>query len=383
MNGILNVKHLAFFALFLVTPALAQAPKRDVPLPAVMVTKPIQKTMSDQFVFSGTLVAKDEILIFPEIEGLRITNLLSEEGDKVKKGQVLLRLNDEQLQISLKQAEATRDKAKAGIEQAKNNMTLADAAFDEAKLAFERAKALLERKDIAPAVFDQRNSAYISAKARVASSKDGLHVAEADFALIEAQINDVKLRLSRTEIKAPVDGLISRRTAKVGQTASMAAPEPLFRLIGSGLVELEGDVLETRLAALKSGQKVLVANTIQGEIRLVPSEVSAITRLGRVRVALPPDSALKVGAFARAVVSIETRESLTLPASAININDDGSTDIQRVIDGKIKTQKVQTGIKQEGRVEIRDGVKADDMIVVRSGPFLRDGDAIKPINEVK
>jgi HlyD family secretion protein len=375
------VKKTLIFALLMSTSVFAQTAKREIPVPSVMVTSPMIKSMSDQFTFSGTLVARDEALIFPEIEGLRITNLLVEEGDRVKKGQTLLRLNDEQLQISLKQAEAGRDKAKAGLEQAKNNILLADAAYDEARLAYDRAKALLERKDIAPAVFDQRNAAYLSAKTRVASSKDGLNLAAADLALIEAQMNDVKLRLTRAEIKAPVDGIISRRTAKIGQLASMLVPEPLFRLISNGLVELEGDVLETRLAKLKPGQRVTVGDGVQGEIRLVPSEVSAATRLGRVRVSLPPDASLKVGAFARAVVSIESREGLTLPSSAININDDTTTDVQTVVGGKIMTKKVKTGIKANGLTEIREGLSANDIIVVRSGPFLRDGDAVKPITE--
>lgn len=372
--------------LLLSSASFAQSPKREIPIPAIAVVKPVKKLMQEKFIFSGTLVARDEYLVSTEIDGLRITNILAEEGDKVKKGQVLARLNDEILQVQLKQFEASLDKAKAGVSQARSNIVQADASLEEAKAQYNRAFALLEKKDIAPTIYDQRLVAFKLAESRALSARDGLKLSEADAKLIEAQKADTVIRLSRTEIKAPVDGIISRRTAKVGQMVAGSNIEPLFRIIAGGLIELEGDILETRLTALKAGQKVNVVSAgieTTGDIRLVPSEVDRNTRLGRVRVALNPDANLKLGSFARGTVNVLERDGLAVPSSAIAVQDNGDIEIQVVKSDTVQTRKVTIGIKAEGLTEVRTGLEAGEQVVVRAGPFLRNGDKVKALEGAK
>jgi HlyD family secretion protein len=387
---ILNKSYIMFkiftLTLLLSTASFAQSPKREIPIPAIAVVKPVKKLMQEKFIFSGTLVARDEYLVSTEIDGLRITNILAEEGDKVKKGQVLARLNDEILQVQLRQFEASLDKAKAGVAQAKSNIVQADASLEEAKAQYNRASALLEKKDIAPTIYDQRNVAFKLAESRAISSREGLKLSEADAKLIEAQKADTVIRLSRTEIKAPVDGIISRRTAKVGQMVAGANLEPLFRIIAGGLIELEGDILETRLTALKAGQKVNVNSAgieTTGDIRLVPSEVDRNTRLGRVRVALNPDANLKLGSFARGTVNVLEREGLAVPSSAIAVQDNGDIEIQVVMKDTVQTRKVTIGIKSDGLTEVRTGLVEGEQVVVRAGPFLRNGDKVKALEGAK
>jgi len=122
---------------------------------------------------------------------------------------------------------------------------------------------------------------------------------------------------------------------------------------------------------------------VQGRVRLVPAEIDRMTRLARVRVALPdgatPDGAtLRVGQFARGLVEVDRRTAITLPLSAV-VFDQDRTSVQIVRAGKVETRSVTLGINAGGRVEIRDGLEAGERVVLRAGAFLRDGDAVSPV----
>lgn len=377
----------SFFTLFtllsLSTASFAQV-KKEAPLPIITVTTPLKKLMQDNFVFSGSFVAKDEALILPEIDGLRVIAVQAEEGERVTQGQLLLKLNAEAVEIALQQNTAALNKAKAALESAKTQVPLAQAALNEASNNYDRAKSLLDKKDISPAVFDQRISAKVAAQSRFDAAKDGVQLAQADLATAQAQRNELELRLARTQIKAPVSGLISRRSVKLGQMVSTATQEPLYRIITDNKIELEGEVLENRLSKLKVGQKTSVTFeniAVKGEVRLVPSEIDKSTRLGRIRIALDANEAIRVGAFGRGSVTLQAREGLAIPLSSILYGEKGVTSVQIVREGKVETKTVTLGIAQEGMVEVREGLSEKDLIITRAGPFLRAGDKVKTIIE--
>ena len=159
----------------------------------------------------------------------------------------------------------------------------------ESRNAFERAKPLRQAGHLTEAVFDQREQAASTAQAQLAAAHDGLKVAEAEKAQVEAQRRELNWRRGRVEVTAPADGIVSRRMARVGGYAAGAA-EPMFRIVAKGEVELDAEVTETRLAAVKVGQtaRVEVAGfgEVAGTVRLVAAEVDKATRLGRVRIFL-------------------------------------------------------------------------------------------------
>lgn len=172
------------------------------------------------------------------------------------------------------------------------------------------------------------------------------------------------------------------RTARLG--ALSGANEPLFRIASDGAVELEAEVVETDLAAMAPGDPALVRVVGQpprdGEVRLVPPLVDPTTRLGLVRVAIANDDDLRVGSFASAVVTVDRRRALTLPASAV-LSDGGTDRVQLVADGRVETRPVETGLLVEGRRKIVSGLGPGDEVVARVGAFLRDGDRVQPVSE--
>jgi HlyD family secretion protein len=376
-------------------PARAQAPAASSQAPAahpqapatgpsVTVTHAKTTEIVQSVLVSGSMIARDEVLVSPEVDGLSIIAILAEEGDKVVKGQVLARLDRTMLDVQKTQNDAQIARAEAAIAQANAQIAEADANLVQANNAFDRTKALRDSGNASAETFDQRSAAARSAQARASSAREALAIATADRALARAQGNDIAVRLARTEIKAPQAGMISRRTAKLGATASMLpSSEPLFRIIANGAVELEAQVAEVDIPALTLGQPVAVTpagakEALKGTIRLISPEVDKTSRLGRVRVALDGNPPVAIGSFARGVIETGRKQAVTLPLSAITYTRSGPT-VQTVKEGKIVTRKVTLGLSGDGRAEIATGLAAGETVVARAGTFVRDGDLITPV----
>lgn len=362
-------------------PGSAGAAPATPAAPAVSVVEAVPGSLAETVVLSGTLVARDEVLVSPAVEGLRVVELLAEEGDRVAEGQVLARLDRAAVEARAAQAEASVARADAAIAQARSQVAEANATRVQAQAQLERARALKANGNTSQQALDDREATARIAAARVEAAGQALRVAEADRAVAEAQLRQAAVDLTRTEVIAPRAGLVTRRTATLGAVAAMAG-DPLFRLAAGGEVELRAEVPETSLARLRAGQPALVrpaglAQPIAGTVRLVSPEVDETTRLGRVRIALPPDG-LAVGAFARATVEVERREGVLVPLSAVLFRADGPR-VQVVKGDLVETRAVQLGLRADGRAEVRANLAAGERVVAVSGTFVRDGDRVTPV----
>lgn len=360
-------------------PATAQ-PDGPAPL-AVSVARASRSEFTETVLVTGSLVARDEILVAPEVEGLRVQELKVEEGARVAKGDVLATLTQDTLDAQLAQSDASLARAAAAIAKAKSEIVQYEAKLKEAKASFERAKPLNNSGYLAEATLETREAAARTADAQLVAARDSLKVAEADKAVVEAQRKELTWRRTRTEVRSPVDGVVSRRTARVGAIAT-AVGEPMFRLVARGEIELDGEITEERLPRVAAGQIATVevagiAEPLPAQVRLVSGEVDKATRLGRIRIFLGDKADLKPGMFARGLVETAKSNGIAIPASAILYGRDGAT-VQLVRDGKIETRRIETGLMAGGQVEIRGGVADGDLVVERAGTFLRDGDVVRP-----
>jgi HlyD family secretion protein len=367
-------------------PPDSEAARRDTAAleqlaPKVTVVRVAPAGFTETVPANGSLVAREEILVGPEVEGLRITQVLADEGQRVRKGEVLARLVADTLDAQLAQNDAALARAIAAIAQAKANIAQAEARHVEAGNAYERAKPLLKGGHMTEAAFDQREQAARTAVAQLAAARDGLKLAEAEKAQVEAQRRELTWRRGRVEVTAPADGIVSRRMARIGGYAAGAA-EPMFRIVAKGEVELDAEVVETRLAAVAVGQKARVEvaglGAVEGTVRLVSPEVDKATRLGRVRIFLGDNPGLRIGSFARGSVLTASGRGLAVPSSAVLYGPDGAT-VQVVRDDKVEVRKVRIGLSSGALVEIREGLAEGDLVVARAGTFLRAGDLVRPV----
>jgi RND family efflux transporter MFP subunit len=390
LGGLAAAAHKAGLLQSSVTPsaeqAAAKAPvKPEPPVPAVTVVPAQRSDFVETVLVTGSFAAREEILVAPEVDGLRVLELKVEEGDRVKKGDVLAVLVTEQIDAQLGANEAALASATASIERAKSAITEMDARVKEAKAQLERARPLVASKYLSESVFDQREAAARTAEAQLLAAKGGLAQAEAEKNQIEAQRRELMWRRGNAEVRAPADGVVSRRSARIGGLAlanSFGGGDAMFRIIQNGEMELDAEVAETHLWKVKPGQKALVTSPggeqVAGTVRLVAAEVDKTMRLGHVRIFLGNRPELKIGSFGRGTIETGEGRAIAVPLSAVLYNDAGAS-VQVVVDGKVETRSVKTGLETAGMIAIETGVAEGDLVVAKAGTFLRDGDAVRAV----
>ena len=349
----------------------------------ISVVPAARREVVERLPVTGTLVAREEIMVGPEIDGYRITDILVEEGDRVEKGQVLARLSRDTLETLLAQNTANAARAQAAIAQQKAQLLQTLAQRTEAEAAVERARTLIKTGATSQEVLDQRERAVKVATAQVTAAEESVTAAEADAAQIKANRDEIEVRLARTDITAPEAGIISSRAARLGAIVLSANAEPLFRIVKDGAIDLDAEVPESALPRVTPGLSVAVTpagfpTPIEGKVRLVGATVDNSTRLARVAVALPDDPRLRPGAYARGVIEVARHEGVALPQSAVQFASDGVF-VLVVENDIVQRRPVKTGLQGDGFVEIVDGVKEGEDVVARAGGFLRTGDRVTPV----
>jgi HlyD family secretion protein len=351
-------------------------------LPAITVASVTMRRLQDRIIASGLVTPVEEVSVAPLVEGQPIEALLADVGDSVTEGQVLARLSSTTLELQKSQLLASSASAAAAMAQAEAQVTAATASAAEAERAATRAETLAKQGSMSATARDQALSAAVTATAQVTVATQSLEAARAQARLVEAQLANIDLQLTRTEVVAPFAGEITARNAMLGGIASAAAA-PMFTLIRDGALELRADVAEVDMLRIAVGQTAALSvsgstQPLTGTVRLVEPTIDATTRLGRARIAVDGDSPLRPGMFVTADITVADREAPTIPVTALS-SSGGQATVMKVSDGIVALTPVQTGIREGGFVEILAGLAEGDLVVAKAGAFVRDGDRINPI----
>ncbi|MDR6816766.1 HlyD family secretion protein [Neorhizobium sp. 2083] len=369
-------------------PAFAQDPAAPAPapteikLPSIVVTEAIEKPLVDRVIATGTIRPVEEVYVQPLVDALSIKTLNADVGDEVKADSVLATLNDDALLLQKSQLQANKAKAKAAVAQYQAQVIEAQANVADTTRQRDRLQKLSQSGTGTVSQLEQATAAVEVAQARLNAAKQAVTVGESDIKVVDAQIDDIDLKLARTGVKAPVPGVISVRNAKVGAIAS-GTGNPLFTIIKDGAIELVADLSETDIQKIKTGQKAMVTVAggkvkIEGKVRLVSPTVDPVTRLGAVHIVIDDESGARAGMYGSAEIVIAEAKALALPLSAVTTGRTGST-ARKVEDNVVKQVKIETGIQDGGFVQVVSGLTAGDLVVAKAGAFVRDGDKIAPV----
>jgi RND family efflux transporter MFP subunit len=303
--------------------------------------------------FTGTIFARNDIPIAVEGDAGRVVAIYVEAGDRVRRGQIMAKLDQ-----SILQPQANR--LNASLEEARAQAALSLAEFNRAKGV--EASGALSAEEI-----ERRRAASVTDDARV-------NVAA-------AQLAEMQARIARTEIRAPSDGVVLTRTAELGQTANPGG-EPLFRLARGGEVEMRGQVAEQDLVRLKLNQPAAVyltgiAKPFKGHVRLLGAVIDPKTRLGEIRIALDPDSTLRPGAFATGAVTVGEANRPVLPQTAVLSDLQGSYVFVVNASKVVERRAVRIADTTAAGVVIGDGLKGDEQVISLAGGFLRSGERVE------
>jgi RND family efflux transporter MFP subunit len=329
------------------------APLMQQSTPLVTVITPRVAPVTSNVTFSGTIFARYDVPIGAEGDPGRIVAIYVEAGDRVKRGQVLAKLDQSILAPQLKRLAASLEEARA------------QAALSEAE--YGRAKGVEAAGALSAEEIERRRAAAVTDQARV-------NVAAAQYAEMQA-------RLDRTEIRASADGMILTRTAELGQTAAPGG-EPLFRLASGGEIEMRGSLAEqdfARVAVNQPAQVYLTGYTapFTGKVRLLGAVIDPKTRLGEVRIALEENSALRPGAFAKGQVTVGKATRPVLPQTAVLSDLKGSYVYVINADKKVERRPVRVADTTLAGVVIGEGLEGNEQVVAMAGGFLREGELVE------
>jgi RND family efflux transporter MFP subunit len=305
---------------------------------------------------NGSVHAWQDVIISSEVGGYRVAEVFVDVGDRVKKGQRLVSLSTALLEAEVATKRATLSQREA---------ELANAAS-----ALERGQSLAGMNLLSQADLDRLTSEQLASQSRLESAR--------------ADLETSRLRLEFTEVTAPDDGIITSRTVTVGQIAQAGAE--MLRLLRNGRIEWRGEAPETRLNDLAAGQGVSVITAdgtpFRGTIRVVSPTIAANDRTALVYVDLPQDERLRPGMFARGEIAIGTGAAYMVPLESVVSSDGYSYVFVLSEDNIVARRRIETGAVYEDAIEVIEGVRAGERIVVKGAGFLKDGDLVSVSNPV-
>ena len=295
-------------------------------------------------VYSGTapIEAHEEAEVVAKVGG-EVRQIFVEEGDVVKAGQVLARLDGDRLRLDVAQTEANLRK--------------------------------LER--------DYNRQLELSQKGLVA--KGTAENAKFDLDALKASYESARLELSYTQIRAPISGVVSARHIKVGNT--IGPNDPTFRVTNLDPLVAYVHVPEKEFRKISAKQTAdVVVDALGGErfvgtIARISPTVDPKTGTFRAEVEVPdPSRRLKPGMFARVNIAYERRDdALQLPRNAI-LDADGEPSVFVIVNGRAEQRSISTGLVSDGWIEVAKGLKGDERVVVVGQAGLKTGTAVKVVD---
>ena len=326
-------------------PAAAAAPAKGAPGKggpppgvAVEATTVAMAKLPQAIAAVGSLRSDETVIVRPEIAG-RIAQILFREGERVKKGDVLVKLDD-----SVQQADL--DKARA-------NLTLSKSKFDRA--------------------VDLRKQGFISTQAR--------DEAENIFKVAQADVEIMQARTAKLVLSAPFSGTVGLRSVSVGDYVKEG--QDIVNLESVDPLKVDFRVPEMALSQVRDGQTLQVTldaipdRAYDGRIVAINPLIDANGRAVVIRAQVANrDGKLRPGMFARVrLFTSEARDSAMIPEESLfPVGEDKY--VYKVVDGKALRQKVEIGQRRDGKVEVVSGLAAADVVVTAGHLKIRDGAAV-------
>lgn len=347
-------------------------------------------TVADTLAVNGTVQAIDLLSIAPQASGLQIRQILLREGNAVSAGQAIAILDDATLQADLRQAQAQLTVSQAQVSQQQASLAQAQASLAEAQSNLDRIQALADRGAVSQQELTRQRTETVNARESVALARAEVESAEAGVRSQQAAIDRLQTQLSQTTVRAPVAGVIAERLATVGDVSSPGTP--IVTLIQNNQLELVAEVPQAQLDQVAIGAPVAITSTtdsrirLQGTVRSIDPVVDADTRVATVNITLPTSELLKPGMFLRGAITTSSRQGLTIPATALQPQPDGTTQVFVLADGnQVTARTVEIGNRiaaaedAAARVEILQGLQSGEQVVTSGVGFLQDGDLVNVV----
>jgi RND family efflux transporter MFP subunit len=347
----------------------------------VKTARVVEMPVGQSVAVSGTLAAQDQATVSVKVPG-RLSTISVDLGSVVRRGQAIARVEPQDYQLRLQQAEAALAQARArlglspeGTEDRVDpeqtaTVRQARAQLEEARANRERSVKLVEQGVIARAEFEREDSAYKVAQGRYQDAIEEVRNRQALLAQRRSEVALARQQLADTSIVAPFDGIVQEKRASIGEY--LAAGAPVVTIVRVNPLRFRAEVPERDAASVRTGQQMRI--TIEGDpnlyvgriMRLSPT-ITEQNRMLVVEAEVANNGRLRPGSFARAdIVTSDASMAVTVPSSAITT----FAGIEKVIvvqNNKALEKPVTTGRRAAGWTEIVSGVNVGEMVIVDPG----------------
>lgn len=335
----------------------------------VKVVKVVKGRVANAVTITGKVTAGLEVAVVPKVPG-KVAEVLVDVGQRVKKGQVLVKLDSSDIQAQLKSAQASLSVQKALQDQAAIRYRDAKDNYERSKYLFAQGAISQTQLDAAKVQFDTAAAGYNPAGGNTQTS--------AAISQAQAQVESFRVQLSNMTITAPADGVIATRGVDPGEMAS--SQSPVVTIVNTDKMIVEGSLAESEVNLVSVGEevKVLVKAVREqpyiGKVLSVSPSADSRTKAFPVRIELEnKDAALKAGMIAEVVLDTQAREGvLLIPKEAVL--DRGDKKIAFVVEaGKVALEKqVTLGLSDDTNVEVAKGLNEGDQVVINGQQLLTD-----------
>jgi len=364
----------------------------------------IKRDLPRFFEATGSLAGDQQTDVAPQTAG-KVVAVGVDIGSQVRRGQVLVRLDDAELKLHVDQAAAQVEQAKAAVRQAEEKIGLRPGqAFDPNRVAevaaarvtlelaeknLVRASKLIESGDVSRSFYDEQRARrdqlkeqYEVALAQARQNFAGVDVARTNVANAQAQLALARKSLSYAVIPAPIDGYVAERTADLGEYVS--PQQKVVTIVRTNPLRIRIDIPEQAIPEVRTGQSVSITTSawpdrnFSGRVARIAPNVSATSRTLTVEAEIENSSgALKPGQFATVRILQERAEPAVLvPARAV-VTDAGVSRVYVIKNGHAEQRLVQTGQADGDLIEIKNGIAADELVATSNMEQLSDGIAVK------
>jgi RND family efflux transporter MFP subunit len=333
----------------------------------VTVATVVHQEFRDEIISVGTLNARKMSPLSSIVAGM-VTYVSVDIGDRVKVGDVVIKLNRTNFELAVKQAQAALTVAEASI-------SLAIARFEQAKKEYNRATDLLTDKVIPQSRFEAAETAYKTAKEAASSSRAQHDQAKAALGVQMKHLRDA-------DIRSPIDGVVVERDVEIGQ--AVAPGGKLLRIINQTFLKLDVNLPEADIGRIAIGTAALITtdafpeHEFSGKVTVVNPMVDRKTRTFRMRIEIPnPSGKLVDGMFAKVKLSVEKRRSLAIPRNALQRLPGSGTYYVFAVDGnKAYKRTVEIGVTNDQNAEVLNGLVENDKVITSGAGRLRSGTAV-------
>jgi membrane fusion protein, multidrug efflux system len=343
------------------------------PALTVEVVSASRGAMADLVTVVGSLEGEATVEVASKVNG-RLEDVAVRIGDRVAKGALLAKVEAREIEEQVNQAQGSFEVARAVVKQRE-----ADLRF--AQTSLERSRSLFERELLPRQTMDDADARHQASQAQV-------ELAKAQFMQAKARLDELKITLSSTEIRSPVNGFVGKRMLDPG--ASVSSNTTVVLMVQIDRVRLVANVVEKDLRRVRVGSAADVeVDAYPGEIfhgrvaRLAPV-LDPATRTAQMEVEVQNDDfRLKPGMYSRVKLTVANRaQALTVPVNAV-VTIEGKRGVFQVKDGATAGAAkeadfipIQTGLEDGTRIEVLAGLADQARVVTTGAAALRDGDPV-------